>query len=135
MIPNLRQFFTPWYLFARLTPPLSYRFLVAWLTLGVGLFIGGIVVSVVVTRRTSSPAWRRWWRILGSRAAAAGLLALLFLFFRYEGTPFFSMRLWMLLWAVGLVVAIVDLLWKLQAKLPAVLQEEARRARLARYLP
>ena len=65
----------------------------------------------------------------------AGLLALIFLFFRYEGTPFFSMRLWMVLWAVGLVVAVAELLWKLRTKLPVALEEETRRARLARYLP
>lgn len=133
---NFKQFFTPWYLLARVPSPLSRPFVFAWLIGGGVLVAIGIVLKLYARFRRALPVpLARWWRRAGTTFILSGLVSFLLLFFRYERAPILGARILMV---ILLVVALADLgrlLWQRKVKVPLAIAEEERQQRLRKYLP
>ena len=133
---NFKQFFTPWYLFARIPPPLSRPFMLAWLIGGGALIIIGAALKFYAKFRHTLPIpLARWWRRVGTLAIIAGLLSFLLLFFRYERSPILSARALIVGWLAVVLAYGGRLIWQRKVRVPLAVAEEERQQRLRKYLP
>ena len=135
MTINFRQLTEPGYLFARFAPPLSRDFLIVWLSGGIGFFLSGLILRILISRSSLAPVWVRWWKRVGSMLSTMGFLALLLLFFRAEDVPVLSARVWMLAWLVGLLIWTSMLSWAAWREIPAQASAYQEQQRIRKYLP
>ena len=138
MVVNFQQLLNLDYLTMRYPGTISRGFFLAWLTLALVLVVGGIGMKLLPNLRKKIdfiPAWIQWWRTFGTISLTAGCFALLLLFFRYEQTPFFAARFWMIIWALATVAPLVRLVWKARRYVPEEADRYERQRRLAKYLP
>ncbi len=101
------------------------------------LFILILVLAVVVSayfKKVKKGTYLRIWRKLNSFAVTNFIIALLFLFFTYEKTKFFSARFWFLIWFIGMVVWLWLIYVELR-KIPKLRKERIEKERYEKYLP
>ena len=104
--------------FAIIPPPLSTRAQVIWTVLACAAIAGAIILRRAVLSKSRAPFSRTPWRRFARALTATGILLFVFLFFRYERTPFFSSRFWLLLLGIGDAVWIVAIIRHATVQIP-----------------
>lgn len=99
------------------------------------IFTLGVIVRVVATRRTEDRFTLELFRRLGTLCLTMGVIGLVFFFFTYQGIPFLGMRLWFLLWGIGLLVWLGGIMHWVKKVVPAERANIAKRALREKYLP
>ncbi len=100
-----------------------------------GMMILGLALKSASQKGTIerflAKAVQRW----GSMSLTMGLLGLIYVFLRYERVPFFSLRMWLGLWAIGLAFWAYKI-WRYQTKkLPELRERYAEDAKRYAFLP
>lgn len=133
---NFKQFFSPWYLLARMPPPLSKSLMLSWLIASSVLVAFGIFLKIYARLRHTLPVpLARWWRRVGTTLILSGLASFLLLFFRYERAPLLGARILAVILLIAMLVYLGRLLWQRKAMVPLEVAEEERKQRLRKYLP
>jgi len=97
-----------------------------------GLMILGIVVFAILKKKKS--LYTGFFKSLFSLSVANAIVGLLVSFFVFEEVPFFSARIWILLWAVEIVWWLV-IIFKRLVKLPELKKEWEKEEKFNKYLP
>lgn len=132
---NLQPLITANFWFARDPAPLlavNVRLLFGVFAL---LFVLGVVVRVVARRRKEDRLVTETFRRIGQLGVTMGLLGLLLFFFAYQEIPFLGMRVWFLLWGVGLFVWIGTVVRYATKIVPAERRRLSARSERSKYLP
>lgn len=132
---NFSQLITSSYWLDRFVVTLSREFFIAWLVLSLVFIAAAILIYFESSRRRLPPAWSAWTGRLVTMLSVMGVVSLVLLFFRYQRSPFFSMRLWMLLWAIGLLGWSLRLAIDAYRKVPPAVAAWRDRQRIEKYLP
>lgn len=130
---NLKQLTSLSYLFD-VNPPASFAFLYSLASAFLLLIIAGIAVHIFLKLKKGDSYLRNYLKKSPWKLYTFGLVGLALLWFRHEGIPYFSMRLWPLLLLAGFVVWFVFYLVS-SRKIKAGRLAEAERIRMQRYQP
>lgn len=132
---NLQPLITASFWFARDPAPLltiNARLLFGVFAL---LFVLGVVVRVVARRRKEDRLVTETFRRIGQLGVTMGLLGLLLFFFAYQEIPFLGMRVWFLLWGIGLLVWVGMVVRYATKIVPAERRRLSERTERNKYLP
>jgi len=133
---DLAKLFEPSYLFSKFPGQISKSFMVAWLVVGVVLIIAGTVIKIFAKKYNNPlPVWIQMRRRVGNWFIASGFVFVVFLFFRYERTPWLSVRAWILVWLVCVIAWGAYLGFVALKKAPTIAKEQREQARIRKYLP
>lgn len=125
---TFRYYFDPY-------PNLDFQYSTLTLVVSLLVLILGIALLIYRKKLQKSPH-KKWTRDYGKRLINLGIWALALLFFREMGMPYFSMRIWWLVWLIlllGFSLSATRQGRKAKAK-PLVIVPQALDAR-EKYLP
>lgn len=104
--------------------------LIVWiLVLAIALF------SYIISFKSSAKAVCRWWQQLMLWAIWGGSIGLILTFFIWQQLPILSMRFWLALWLVALIIWLGWLIWKRFFVLPKQIISNKTRQEFLKYLP
>lgn len=107
---------------------------VLFVAFGVMVVVGLALKSAAhkgAIERFLAKAVERW----GSMSMNMGFLGFIMIFLRYQRTPFFMLRFWMLVWLIGLLFWAYRI-WKYQTKkLPELRERYAEEAKRYAFIP
>ncbi len=109
--------------------PEFQKFLVIFLF---SLLVLTIVFSILKNRKRS--LINKIWQKLALFSLSNFIIGLLIMFFTYELIPFLSMRLWFLLWGIGIVVWLFFII-KTYLKIPEIKEKIAKEEEYKKSLP
>lgn len=110
--------------------PFVFRSLIVFLS----LLLAGILVFNLLKKQKSAGLYRKIWVNLGTFCLGNLIIGLFLLFFAFEQLPFLAMRVWFLLWFVGMFVWILFIIKKM-SKIPDIKQEKAEKEEFQKYIP
>lgn len=84
-------------------PPVETYMVLPTATFFVILVLIGLIMQLMVELHVISPVWRGFLRKIPGNLYIFSLFGLLLVFARYEGSPFLSMRLLLILLILGLI--------------------------------
>ena len=116
--------------------PFIARGIVMWVWVGIFLFavFAGLVLKFV-GQRLDEKYLKRIVSSFSNLGLGAGLLGLLWLFFRQELVPFLAWRFWLLFLIFWAVWVIVKNAFFMIRRLPEIRAEHAEKALMEKYLP
>jgi len=98
----------------------------------ISLFIGAIFFKILKNRKRN--LYNKIWSKLHLFSLSNLIIGLFLLFFSYELLPFLSMRLWLLLWGLGMIVWLA-LIFKIFNEIPKIKEKMAKEDEYKKYLP
>jgi len=107
----------------------------ALLVVFTALAVVGLVAKIYGVRAGLDKLVRRAVQRAGTCLLSMGLTGLLLYFFVYEHVPVLSMRLWLLVWLLSILVWAWSILRYVQVEIPKVNAVKAERERLNKWLP
>ena len=132
---NLKPLVSPAFWFDRDPAPLipaNARLLFAAFAL---LFVLGVIVRVVGTRRKEDRFVTETFRRIGRLCVTMGLVGLVLYFFTYQEIPLLGMRAWFLVWGIALLVWVWTIVRYATNVVPAERQRLTGRTERDKYLP
>ena len=98
----------------------------------IGLLIGAVFFKILKNRKRN--LYNKIWSKLHLFSLSNLIVGLFLLFFSYELLPFLSMRLWLLLWGLGMIVWLA-LIFKIFNEIPKIKEKMAKEDEYKKYLP
>lgn len=95
------QLLTLSYYFAPYPNP-NFQFSKITLAICALILVAGIAL-IFFRKKMGSSKQQKWIRLYGKRLVNMGILGLALLFFREVGIPYFSMRIWWVVWLILLI--------------------------------
>ena len=114
----------------------SYAPLTSWPKASLLVFTGVLIIGAVVTifLKKKRNLYAKLCRSLHSFFLANAIVGLFVCFFVYEEVPFFSARIWFLVWAAEMIIWLWYL-WKEWRSLPGRKQYQKEQEQYRKYLP
>ena len=109
--------------------PLGFKFL--------GVFLGGLAVFAFISyllKTRKRGLYFKVWRSLQTFCLSHLFIGLMLLFFAYESLPFLSMRLWFLLWGIGML-AWLGFILKVVMIIPKEKEKMSKEKEFKKYIP
>lgn len=107
-----------------------------WVSLAAWVAILALAwISYRISLKAEIKAVRRWWQQLTLWAVWSGSVGLILTFFIWQRLPFLSMRFWLALWVVIILVWLGWLAWKKIFILPKQITSAKVRREFLKYLP
>lgn len=128
------RFFSPQYYFD-LSPSVSGTALKVMLVIFACMVIAGIVVKVYEKLKTLHPAEEKLLGKYFSMLVVMGFVGILIAWFRYEGAYFLSMRFWLLVWLVGIIIWLMNILQFQLKVVPEAKKQTEQKKIFTKYLP
>ena len=128
---NLRILLNPPYLF-NTYPSYQFEFLKYFLIFFGFLVLLAIVSTVLYKLQKKSPQ-KVVWEHLITWAGWSGVIGLFFLFVRYEGIPYFAMRIWLVLWTMYVCIWFVTTISRSRRELRRLQKEKYSRDQKDKY--
>jgi hypothetical protein len=91
-----------------------------------------IFFNIIKNRKRN--LYNKIWNRLASFSTANLIIGLFLLFFVYETVPFLSMRLWFLLWGLGMAVWLFFII-KIIKDIPSIKEKMAKEDEYKKYIP
>ncbi|MCK5320074.1 hypothetical protein KAJ61_01655 [Candidatus Parcubacteria bacterium] len=98
----------------------------------ISLLIGAVFFKILKNRKRN--LYNKIWSKLHLFSLSNLIIGLFLLFFSYELLPFLSMRLWLLLWGLGMIVWLA-LIFKVFNEIPKIKEKMAKEDEYKKYLP
>ena len=98
----------------------------------IGLLIGAVFFKILKNRKRN--LYNKIWSKLHLFSLSNLIIGLFLLFFSYELLPFLSMRLWLLLWGLGMIVWLA-FIFKIFNEIPKIKEKMAKEDEYKKYLP
>jgi len=89
--------------------------------------------TFLIKKRQRGP-WQKVWQSLNSFAVSNIIAGIFLLFFGYERLPFLAMRIWLLVWALTIILWLV-LVFKKAIKIKVVKEEIEKEKEFKKYIP
>ncbi|MDD5043906.1 MAG: hypothetical protein PHD51_04635 [Patescibacteria group bacterium] len=115
--------------------PLLKSSLIALVVIFLVFMAGSVIIKKFSDFRWAGRIKKIIWRKISNMLGWLGILGLVYLFFAYEGVPVLGMRLWFLLWLIGLIVWLIFIIRYAVVKIPLKEKEQAEREHFEKYLP
>ena len=93
-----------------------------------------LFASWIIKKQKRKSLFNRIWRKLSSFSLTNIIISIFLLFFTYENLPFLSMRLWFLLWGLGMLVWLF-FIFKEILNLPNIKKEMTKEEEFKKYIP
>jgi amino acid transporter len=113
-----------------LLSPFVFRSLIVFLV----ILIAGLIVFNLLKKQKTAGLYRKIWLKLGNFCLANLIIGLFLLFFAFEQLPFLAMRIWFLLWALGMIVWFLYIV-KVMSKIPDIKKEKQEKEEFQKYIP
>ncbi len=125
-----------WQFWFDLTPTrMAASFEAGFFGLFVLLLVGGAILRMYVRNGKLDKYRGTVLRRVAGIASSAGIVGLVWFFFTFEEIQFFGARFWFLIWIIGVVIAIVQLVRFVKKDVPVLQHREQSRADVNKYLP
>ncbi|MCK5510685.1 hypothetical protein KAI65_04060, partial [Candidatus Parcubacteria bacterium] len=98
----------------------------------ISLLIGAVFFKILKNRKRN--LYNKIWSKLHLFSLSNLIIGLFLLFFSYELLPFLSMRLWLLLWGLGMIVWLA-FIFKIFNEIPKIKEKMAKEDEYKKYLP
>lgn len=107
-----------------------------WVWVAIFLFsiLAGLILKFV-GQKTEEKYKKKMLNSFSNLGLGAGLLGLLWLFFRQEQVPFFAWRFWLIFLVLWAVIVLVKNVKFMVRRLPQIRAEHAEKAMKEKYLP
>jgi Na+/glutamate symporter len=113
-----------------LLSPFVFRGLIVFLT----ALLAGIIIFHLLKQQKTAGLYRKIWVSLGNFCLGNFIIGLFLLFFAFEQLPFLAMRLWFLLWIIGMILWLLFII-KQMSKIPDIKKEKAEKDEFQKYIP
>ncbi len=91
-------------------------------------------VTFLLKKKKSAGLYKKVWQRLNSFSIGNTVIGIIIMFFTYEQLPFLSMRLWLLLWLVGMAVWL-GFIVKSLLQVPILKEQLAKEQEYQKYIP
>ena len=98
------------------------------------ILLAGILVFNALKKSKTAGLYRKIWIKLGNFCLGNLVIGLFLLFFAFEQLPFLAMRIWLLLWFIGMVVWMLFII-KVMSKIPDIKKEHEEKKEYEKYIP
>lgn len=102
-----------------------------------GMFLGGLAVFAFISyllKTRKRGLYFKIWRNLQTLCLTNLFIGLMLLFFSYESLPFLAMRLWFLLWGLG-ILAWLGFILKVLMTIPKEKKKMSKEKEFKKYIP
>ncbi len=98
----------------------------------ISLFIGAVFFKILKNRKRN--LYNKIWNKLHLFSLSNLIVGLFLLFFSYELLPFLSMRFWLLLWGISMIVWLV-FIFRIFNEIPKIKEKMVKEDEYKKYLP
>jgi len=113
-----------------LLSPFVFRGLIVFLV----ALLAGIIIFHLLKKQKNTGLYRKIWLSLETFCFGNLIIGLFLLFFAFEQLPFLAMRIWFLLWGIGMAVWVLYII-KQMSKIPDIKKEKEEKDAFQKYIP
>ena len=118
----------------KLRPGLLSPFVFHGLIVFLVTLLAGFFIFHLLKKQKNTGLYRKIWLSLKTFCFSNLIIGLFLLFFAFEQLPFLAMRIWFLLWGIGMIAWMLYII-KQMSKIPNIQKEKAEKDEFQKYIP